>query len=236
MPTTLALQSWGVRGEDVDLVAADATGNTVPNGPGSMFQIRNTSGGFVYITIAAVGRCSNGRKHSFVDLAIPYHVTHKLLIPLCYDRRRFGDGVSITYSAVTGVEVAAISMGSLRGLGTDAETPVALGSAPGTVPVYDTTEEILYELAAADGMQLHNNDGSLMLQIKNEGPAARTLYFHAWSHCSDGFHDDEVVVLAAGTEEPHPKLLSAARFGRTVSITYDDEAGLSFAAVRVESY
>ena len=234
MPTTLALQSWGVRGAAVSLVAADATGNTVPNGPGTMLAIRNAGAGAITITLAAVGRCTHGRKHTLVE-SIP-NDSARHLIPLYLDRRRFGDGVAVTYSGVTSLTVAAVSLGSLRGLGTDLETPVAIGSAPGTVPVFLTTEEILYELADDDGMLMHNNDGSLMLQIKNEGPDERTLYFQSASNCSDGFRDDEVITLAAGTEEPHPKLLSNARFGRTVSITYDDPAGLSFAAVRVESY
>jgi hypothetical protein len=234
MPTTLALQSWGVRGAAVSLVAADATGNTIPNGPGTMLAISNAGAAARTLTLAGIGRCTHGRQHSLVESIPNDSLIH--LIPVCFDRRRFSDGVQATYSAVTSLTVAAVTFGTLRGIGTDFETPVALGSAPGTVPIFRTTEEILYEFAAADGMRLNQNDGALMLQIKNEGPAERTLYCHSASNCSEGFRDDEVITLAAGTEEPHPKLLSAARFGRTVSITYDDPTGLSFAAVRVESY
>jgi hypothetical protein len=234
MPTTLTLQSWSVRGAAVSLVAADATGNTVPNGPGTLLAIRNAGAGAINLTLAGIGRCSHGRKHSLVESIPNDSVLH--LIPVYLDRRRFSDGVQATYSAVTSVTVAAVSMGALRGLGTDFETPVALGSAPGTVPTYSASEEVLYEVAAADGMQINQNDGAIMLLRKNEGPAERTLYIHAASNCSDGFRDDEVVTLAAGTEDPHPMLIPAGRFGRTVSITYDAATGLSFAAVRVESY
>ena len=240
MATTLAIQSFGVRGAAVAFVAADATGNTAPNGRGMLLLVRNTTAGALRVRLEAARACSHGRTSHYLEESIPAHPTPAeapfWAIAIGENRDRFGDGVRITYpDGAAGLEVAVARIGELAGVGSDAEVPPALGPAPGTVPIFDKDTEVVLELAAPDGMVLRGNNGRLEPRIENNGGATRTVYFHAARRCSFGFYDDEVVTLEPGTRL-EPRLLPVARFGRDVSITYDDADGLYLAAVRMESF
>lgn len=240
MPTTLEIQRFGVRGAAVALVAADASGNTAPNGRGMLLLVRNGSAGALRVRLEAARRCSHGRTTHYLEETIPAHgdpsEAPRWPIAIGENRARFGDGVQITYpDGVTSLTVAVAQTGELAGVGNDSEVPVALGEAPGIVPIFDKATTPVLAAAAADGMLLRGNDGKLEPRIENLGPATRTVYFHAARRCDFGFLDDEPVTLAPGGKL-EPRLLPFERFGRDVSITYDDEAGLYFAAVRMESY
>jgi hypothetical protein len=241
MPTTLSLQSWGVRGASVSLAAADATGNTAPNaGPGTVLVLRNAGAGALPVRLLPARRCSFGFEDHYLEESIPNDSARYIIgiggeTGAYSDRSRFGDGVDITYpSGVTGLTVAAANMATLRALG-NADSFVAVGPSPvDLVPVVGTPT--LFTAATSAGVRVRGNGQDVTLWVKNLGPSSRTVYFTPSGPCSFGFRDPESLVLAAGEEYTHVKFLPVKQFGRDVDVTYDSATGLEFAAVRMESY
>lgn len=239
MPTTIQPQSWGVRGASVALSAPDASGVTIPNnGPESVLVARNTGAAGLRVRIAAAHYCSHGRNTHYLEETIP-NDSARWTIPLGIGlaRARFGTPVQVTFpDGVTGLTVAAATLGDHRGVGADAETPPALGGSPGTVPITDNNAtEPDMAAAVADGMVFAANDGHSPVWMKNSGPASRTIYLNATHLCSHGFRDDEIITLAPG-ELWITKDLPIGRFGTQVRISYDAATGLEFGAIRQGAY
>jgi len=239
MPTTLSPQSVRELGEE-SLGAADANGNTVPNAPGTFLALANASGGALRVRIASATKCRFGRSTHYLERTVPDGALHYL--PLHQTdvdpqmRRRFGDGVQVTYpDGVVGLTVAVARLIGWLGIGADDETPVALGASPGEIPIFSKDETVDPIDASDDGMVLKRNDGRLVVWIDNAGPAARTVYLVAARPCDYGIRDDEVIVIDVG-ERWISRTMPVGRFGQTVEITYDAPDGLAFAAVLEEAY
>lgn len=241
MPTTLTLQTWGVRGSAVTPVAADATGNIAPNfGPGTVLVVVNNGAGDLAVRIAPARRCSFGVEDHYLEEDIP-NDGERHIIPIggdagAYsDRSRFGSGTELAYpDGVTGLTIAVAHMAALKGLGNSASF-AAVGSTPADlIPVIGTPD--LFTAATASGIRVRGNGADVTLWIKNMGPGERAIYFTPASRCDFGFLDPETIVIAAGEEHTHVKFLPTKQFGRDVVVTFDDPDGLEFAAVRMESF
>ncbi|HBV97779.1 MAG: hypothetical protein JL50_02940 [Peptococcaceae bacterium BICA1-7] len=111
MATTLAVQSVAATGLNPSFTAADATGNNFPNAAGgkTFLAVKNGSVGSVTVTVNSQTECDQGFDHD-LDVAVPAG-QERWIGP--FAQKRFNDGaglVSVTYSAVADVTVAAISI------------------------------------------------------------------------------------------------------------------------------
>lgn len=93
-----------------------------------------------------------------------------------------------------------------------------------------------FTAASAGGDTFNNGPGtSILLRVQNASGVARTITVNAANECSHGFTHDVVLVTANGddiTVGPFER----ARFngaGGVVSVTYDNEAGVSLAVLEV---
>lgn len=236
MPTTLSPIAAGPILGDETLAAADATGNVLLVESNVVLALQNDGAGAVTVTLDAPGFCDFGRQHDY-SFSLPNDGVRRYLGPFQTSRARFGASLAISYSGVTSVTVAAITLPSYQGQGVDAETPPALGASPGTIVVYDQSDnpgDPEFVVADADGMQMPN-DGETSIWIKNTGGSDRTVYVHGKRNCRDGFADDEVITVPAGSILP-TLVFPRSRFTGTLDITYDSEAGLSMLGVRQEAF
>lgn len=83
------------------LVAAAGGGDTLSAGERTFLVVNNGSGGSINVTVASPTTCSQGSTHPLV-VAVGAGAV-KYIGPL--PENRFGDPVSVTYSAVTSVTV-----------------------------------------------------------------------------------------------------------------------------------
>lgn len=109
----LTVQKHGLTGLNPTLANAGATGDKFPNDGRTLLQVKNGSASPITVTVAAYAACSHGTKHDAV-VSIPAGATHQIG-PFPVDR--FNDPVtgqvSVTYSAVATVTVAATSLGQV---------------------------------------------------------------------------------------------------------------------------
>jgi hypothetical protein len=104
----LAVQASTAAGLVPTFVAASAGGDTLPAGDHIGLRVKNGSGGSITVTIAGSVPCSQGFTHSTAVTVAAGADT--IIEPL--PANRYGDStgtVTVTYSAVTSVTVAAIS-------------------------------------------------------------------------------------------------------------------------------
>jgi hypothetical protein len=221
-------------GAGVTLAAPDAAGSYITTAPGTVLVARNDGATARTLTLYATGACNWARLHD-LPIEIPADAERKV-IPVWADGMRFGGRVLVQYDAgfATDCVVALALMGAHQGVGTDAETPPALGGSAAAVPVVDKDTEPTYEPAASGGMTLVN-DGRTQLWIDNQSGDDRTIYLHAAIPCRYGFDDDQAIAVPAG-KHLISREIPVLRFGRLVSITYNDDDGLAFAAVRQEAF
>ncbi|MGW1278018.1 hypothetical protein ACWD4V_13840 [Streptomyces tsukubensis] len=93
-----------VEGSDVP---ASAGGDTAPVGPGRFLYVRNGDAASKTVTIATPGTVSG---LPIPDVAVPVPAGESALIPLATLFRGPTGRAAITYSAVTGVSVAAFEL------------------------------------------------------------------------------------------------------------------------------
>lgn len=88
--------------------AATAGGDTFANDGQTVLDVNNASGGSITVTVIAVAKCNQGSLHNAVETVLT--LTHGIIGP--FPVARFGRIVSVTYSAVTTVTVAAYDYSS----------------------------------------------------------------------------------------------------------------------------
>lgn len=101
-------------------------------------------------------------------------------------------------------------------------------------PIVLTGVEPTYVACAAGG-DAFMNDGRIFIHVKNGGAASRTVTVDSIRPCNQGVDHNAVVAVPAGDE----RMIGAfnkARFNDAngkAQITYDNEADLTIAAVRL---
>lgn len=104
---TLVVQDAPVTGLDsVTFVAATALGDDAPTGGGVLLLVRNTDATAKTVTVDTPGTV-RGLTVENPDMTVPA-TTGLAIMPLV--RQIFGASAAITYSAVTGVTVAAVRL------------------------------------------------------------------------------------------------------------------------------
>jgi hypothetical protein len=88
--------------------AASVGGDSFVNDGQTVIDCNNGSGGALTVTVVAVGKCNQGSLHSVV-VSVP-SMTHEVIGP--FPVARFGRNVSVTYSGVTSLTVAAYDLAS----------------------------------------------------------------------------------------------------------------------------
>lgn len=232
----LVKQSWGTFGASLTLTAGASGGHTFLSGPTTVLAVRNVGAAPREVTIGATANCNYGRLHDLV-VEIPDDGELKV-IPIGFGRDgyRFGGTCELTFDVPADFEVAVAELAAHMGVGTDAETPPALGSNQPTITITaDPLAEIEMLTAVSGGVRLYGNNGRTRVAIHNAGPAARTVTIIAAQRCSYGFADDEVIVVPVG-DTIMSQDLPISRFGYDVGIVYDAETGLEFGAVRQGAY
>lgn len=102
----ITVQKASLSGVTAALVAASAGGDKFVNDGDTLLHVKNGSGAGITVTVAAVSRCSHGSFHDSVSTVAAGATT--VIGP--FPQNRFNDvsgQVSVTYSAVTTVTVAA---------------------------------------------------------------------------------------------------------------------------------
>lgn len=107
----LAVQQSSVSGSNLTFGAADVAGDSFLNVNEKTFIIvKNTNVAIRTVTINAIGKCDFGFDHD-VAIVVPATTGEVKIGP--FMQRRFNDStqkVNITYDAVTGLTIAAVSM------------------------------------------------------------------------------------------------------------------------------
>lgn len=101
---SLTVLKTGLAGADPTYVAADVAGDTFANDGNTLFHVKNGSGGPLVVTVAAASPCNHGFEH---DVVVSVPATDERIIGP-FPVQRFGRTVSVTYSGVTTLTVAAI--------------------------------------------------------------------------------------------------------------------------------
>lgn len=105
----LTVQDMTLAGLDVVLVAADVAGDLFANDGRTFFLVDNADASPINVTINSVEECSQGFDHDIV-VAVP-NGESRYIGP--FNTKRFNNAtaqVSVTYSAVTSVTVAAVQV------------------------------------------------------------------------------------------------------------------------------
>ncbi|MGL5709969.1 MAG: hypothetical protein ACRCW9_03895 [Cetobacterium sp.] len=109
--SAIAVQSMLNTGTVVTTESANADGNYFNNDGHTYLQVTNGGGSSINVTIASPVNCSQGSTHPIV-VAVGAGVTKYIG---GFDKTRFNDPVTgrvnVTYSAVTTVTVAVVSVG-----------------------------------------------------------------------------------------------------------------------------
>lgn len=109
MATLTAVQA-AIAGSDPGLQAAAGGGDKIAPGEHTALLVRNGSGGSLTVTIAVPGNTRWGQAQPDVAVAVPAGAT-RVIGPLPVELADPLDGlVAITYSGVTSLEVAAITV------------------------------------------------------------------------------------------------------------------------------
>lgn len=107
---TLALAQATIAGTDPGLQAAAGGGDKIAPGDRTALLVVNGSGGSLTVTIAVPGNTRWGQAQPDVAVAVPAGET-RIIGPLPSALAADSDGlVAITYSGVTSLEVAAITI------------------------------------------------------------------------------------------------------------------------------
>ena len=91
-------------------------------------------------------------------------------------------------------------------------------------------------VAVAAGGDQFANDGRIFIFLKNTNGATRTVTANSQSNCSQGFDHDIAVVVPATTGEKMIGPFPPSRFNDgsgNVLLTYDADAGVTIAAIRL---
>lgn len=100
----LAVQEPGTSGAAINYVAADGAGDTFPNDGRTRFHVKNGGGAAITATVDAKTACNFGFDH---DAAVNVPAgAERVIGPFRTDR--FGSTVSVAYSSVATVTVAAV--------------------------------------------------------------------------------------------------------------------------------
>lgn len=106
----LTLQNITRAGTTLTFGAAAGGGDTMPVGDRNFLYVKNGGGSPITVTVAAVTQCNQGSTHSISAVSVP-NGSEKCWAPV---NAIFADGTDgqahITYSAVTSVTVAAVSL------------------------------------------------------------------------------------------------------------------------------
>jgi hypothetical protein len=103
----LTVQKLSLTGLNVATASAGAGGDTFTNDGKTVLEVTNGSGGSINVTVDSTRPCSYGADHNVV-VAVPAAGSRRIgPFPVA----RFGDPVSVAYSDVTTVTVAAVSTG-----------------------------------------------------------------------------------------------------------------------------
>lgn len=102
----LSVQEITLAGVDPTLAAAAAGGDTFANDGRTYFDINNGSGGSINATFDATELCNQGFDHDEV-VAVPAGARRRIGP---FPTGRFGTTVSVSYSDVTTVTVAAVRL------------------------------------------------------------------------------------------------------------------------------
>lgn len=102
----LTVQKTNLTGLDPTFVAAAAGGDTFENDGQTLFHAKNGSAAAITVTVDSIRPCNYGFDHNAV-VSVPAG-GERIIGP--FDRNRFGTTVTVTYSAVTSLTVAARSM------------------------------------------------------------------------------------------------------------------------------
>jgi len=105
----LAVQTMTTAGLSVSYVAADSTGDSFVNNGKTFIHVKNGGGSSIDVTVNSVTPCDQGFDHNAI-VAVPAS-GEKMIGPFLQTRFNSCDGkTSVTYSAVTSVTVAAVSL------------------------------------------------------------------------------------------------------------------------------
>ncbi|MED4586671.1 hypothetical protein P9578_28350 [Brevibacillus choshinensis] len=108
----LAVQTISVSGGNPTMVAAAAGGDVFSNDGKTFFRVKNGGASSITVTVVAKSPCSHGVKHdSVVSVAAGAEANIGFLDPTRFNDPQTGK-VSVTYSAVTTVTVAPVSVAS----------------------------------------------------------------------------------------------------------------------------
>lgn len=107
-PSALTVQAIAITGVEVTLGAADTNGNFFTNNGKTFLVVNNASGNSIDVMIASPTPCNQGATHN-ITVAVAAGKT-KYIGPFDYWRFSPNGVVNITYSAVTSVTVAAVSL------------------------------------------------------------------------------------------------------------------------------
>jgi hypothetical protein len=102
----IAIQTVDLDGEHADYAAAVGP-DTFTNDGRTFLQVKNTNGSSRTVTIDSTRACDQGFDHDQV-VTIPATTGDELIGP--FPTARFGTTVTVTYSAVAGVTVAAFKL------------------------------------------------------------------------------------------------------------------------------
>lgn len=103
----LTIQQLVKTGLDVTFAAASAGGDTFVNNGKVLLVVKNGGGAPINVTVDSVRACDQGFDHDLV-VAVPAGQERKIGF---FEESRFGGQVSVAYSAVASVTVAAIRVG-----------------------------------------------------------------------------------------------------------------------------
>lgn len=241
MASNLTLQAFGVRGESVSLVAADAAGNLVTGNDraGLVLLAVNAGASSRRVRIESQAYCSHRFAVHALEVAIPNDsVRWPILLGIEEAaRKRFGSVVSISYpDGVTGLTIAAARADAHSGRGVAVASPPSIGVNPTRINLTAVGEELDVVAATAAGCLLPNGDGRSRLVIRNLGASTRTVYALPSARCDQGFLDPEVYLVESGETRTVESLYPTGRFGYEVGIVCDDPTGLEFGGVRQGTY
>lgn len=103
----LTIQQLAQAGLNVTFAAASAGGDTFVNNGRVLLIVKNGGGVSVNVTIDSVKPCDQGFDHDIV-VAVPAGQERKIGF---FEESRFGSQVSVSYSAVASITVAAVRVG-----------------------------------------------------------------------------------------------------------------------------
>jgi hypothetical protein len=108
---TLTYKQPGITGTDPGFAAASGGGDKVAPNDRGYLHVRNASGSPITVTVNVPGNTKYAQANPSVAVSVPATTGERLIGPFPADLAQVSDGlVSITYSGVTSLTVAAITL------------------------------------------------------------------------------------------------------------------------------